>query len=430
MSNTLRDIIRRNRNGEIVSIPSVCTAHPEALLAALMLARELDWPVLIEATSNQVNQHGGYTGMRPEGFRALVAGLCETAQVPPGLVTFGGDHLGPQAWRGLSAGTAMAEAEVLVKGYVRAGFRKIHLDCSEGCAGEPEQVGDDIAAARAAQLAAVCEATAGSDRDSLLYVIGTEVPPPGGGRGADHAIVPTSLKAARATLDAHRKAFHQAGLDEAFERVVGLVVQPGVDFEPDHVHHLPAGGVLGLRRVLDAKDGLCLEAHSTDYQHAQAYRQLAAAGFAIQKVGPALTHAYRQAVYALADLESDVTGRRGEPDIAVTMETLMLDNPRWWSGHYHGSPAAQCLLRHSSLSDRIRYYWPQPAAVQALDALLARLGDISCSKDDLARHFSAGIVERSSTIARAYGLPRSRALILASVQEALRPYFLVPPVAS
>ncbi|MCA0424411.1 MAG: class II D-tagatose-bisphosphate aldolase, non-catalytic subunit, partial [Proteobacteria bacterium] len=337
MTDPLREIIRRNRAGEAVAIPSVCTAHPEALTASLMLARDLAWPVLIEATSNQVNQHGGYTGLTADGFRAMVLELCEKADVPSSLVTFGGDHLGPQAWRSRAAPEAMAEAAELVRSYVQAGFRKIHLDCSEGCAGEPAQVGDTVAAERAAELAGICEAAA-SDPETLVYVVGTEVPPPGGGRGEDQAIVPTSVEAALATLEAHRDAFARRGLDAAFARVVGLVVQPGLDFEPEHVHALPPDGAMALRAVLDAKPGLCLEAHSTDYQAPETYRALARAGFAIQKVGPALTHAYRWAVYALAELEASLTGRRGTPDIALTMERIMLETPRWWSGHYHGTP--------------------------------------------------------------------------------------------
>lgn len=429
MSEALREIIRRNRAGEPVAMPSICTAHPDALLASLMLAGELHWPVLVEATSNQVNQYGGYTGLQPGAFRTMVLDLCVRAQVSADLVTFGGDHLGPQVWRAQPAQAAMAEAEVLVRSYVRAGFRKIHLDCSEGCAGEQAQVGDAVAAERAACLASVCEAEA-ADQDNLVYVIGTEVPPPGGGRGADQALVSTTTEAARATIEAHRAAFLRHGLGAAFARVVGLVVQPGVDFEPEHVHHLSMEQAMPLRQVLAVQDGLCLEAHSTDYQKAAAYRQLASAGFAIQKVGPALTHAYREAVYALAEMEADDTGQRGEPDIMRVMEQLMQNDPRWWSGHYHGPPERQYLLRHTSLSDRIRYYWPQRAAQEALEQLHRRVEQSDVGETMLSRRFPASVVARSAVLAARHAIPRSRALVLASVQGALRPYFFAAMEAS
>ena len=103
----LRQIIARNRAGEAVAIPSVCTAHAEALEASLTLAEDLDQPIVVEATSNQVNQDGGYTGLTPAAFIAFVAGIAARANVDPARILFGGDHLGPQAWRKLPADQAM-----------------------------------------------------------------------------------------------------------------------------------------------------------------------------------------------------------------------------------------------------------------------------------------------------------------------------------
>lgn len=421
MSAALRDIIARNRAGETVAMPSICTAHPQALLASLLLARQHNQPVLIEATSNQANQYGGYTGMQPADFRRMVLALCAEAGTDPGLITFGGDHLGPQVWRKQEPASAMVEAERLVAAYVAAGFTKIHLDCSEGCAGEPAQLDDERAAARAALLAAVCERAA-PDPETLVYVIGTEVPPPGGGRGNDHAILPTSPDAARATLACHIKAFARAGLHHAATRIVGLVVQPGVDFEPMHVHHLPAGGATALRAALDDRPGLCFEAHSTDYQHPEAYPALARAGFAIHKVGPALTFAYRRALYALTDAADAAHGP--EPGLRAVMEGLMLDDPRWWQGHYHGTPAAQELMRHFSYSDRIRYYWPQAAALDAVKATFARVAAKPIPEAVLLQYFSAPVMRQAEHLSSAYGITeRARALVLAEVQQALMPYF-------
>ena len=155
MADILRDIIRRNRLGEAIAITSVCSAHPDVLRASLMLARDLGQPVVIEATSNQVNQDGGYTGQRPVDFIASARSLAGEVGLPASHLIFGGDHLGPQVWRAGSAEDAMAKARVMIAEYVRAGFTKIHLDCSEGCAGEAAQLGDDLTAARAADLAAV-----------------------------------------------------------------------------------------------------------------------------------------------------------------------------------------------------------------------------------------------------------------------------------
>ena len=127
----LRQIIASNRAGEAIAIPSVCSAHPDALEASLTLAEALDQPLVVEATSNQVNQDGGYTGLTPADFIRFVTEIAARARVDRSRILFGGDHLGPQAWRKLPAGPAMEKAHRMVADYAAAGFSKIHLDCSE-----------------------------------------------------------------------------------------------------------------------------------------------------------------------------------------------------------------------------------------------------------------------------------------------------------
>ena len=110
MPDILRDIIKANRAGETVAIPSVCSAHPDVLRASLSLAQALDRPVVIEATSNQVNQDGGYTGMTPPDFIGFVNAIADQGGIARDRIIFGGDHLGPQAWRAMDVGTALAKA--------------------------------------------------------------------------------------------------------------------------------------------------------------------------------------------------------------------------------------------------------------------------------------------------------------------------------
>ncbi len=415
----LKDVVARNRAGEICAIPSVCSAHPEVLRASLLLAEELNQPVVIEATSNQVNQDGGYTGMRPADFIAFVYAIADKAGVARARIAFGGDHLGPQVWRKGPADQAMAKARVMVAEYVRAGFTKIHLDCSEGCMGEPAQLGDELAAARAADLAAA--ALAASDAPGkLVFVIGTEVPPPGGARADEHGdIAPTTPSSAAATLVAHSKAFRDAGLAHVLAQVAGLVVQPGVEFSPMQVHHLPLQRDPGLLDVLVDWPGVCLEAHSTDYQNPEVFSRLAELGFAFQKVGPALTFAYRQAVYALDNLRQSTNWASTEPLFEV-MERLMLAEPGYWQGHYHGTSGDLRVERHFGLADRIRYYWPQPQAQLAVAVLLADLAGREMPEPMLWQVFSPEVIARAKRL----GGPIAEALILAQIQIALLPYFL------
>jgi D-tagatose-bisphosphate aldolase class II non-catalytic subunit len=414
----LRQIIARNRAGEAIAIPSVCTAHPDALEASLTLAEALDQPIVVEATSNQVNQDGGYTGLKPADFISFVRDIAQKSHVAHERILFGGDHLGPQAWRKLPADEAMTKAHRMVADYAAAGFTKIHLDCSEGCAGEPAQLPDAITATRSAALAATALQHA-PDPNELLFVIGTEVPPPGGARTDDHGdIPPTTPHSAKATLDAHAEAFTAANIP--LDLIGGLVVQPGVEFSPMEVHHLPLARDPGLLTALKDWPNLCLEAHSTDYQHPEAYPRLAQLGFAFQKVGPALTFAWREALYALDTIRAQ-NGWSTGPSLPDVMEEVMLANPAHWQAHIHGQDPR--LQRHFGFADRIRYYWPDPKAQAAVGRLISDLQDKRLPDPLLLAHFR----DTEIATARASHYPLPRALALARVQTTLRPYFFTGP---
>ncbi|TNC68811.1 class II D-tagatose-bisphosphate aldolase non-catalytic subunit [Rubellimicrobium roseum] len=410
MSHILLDVIARSRAGHPAAIPSVCSAHPEVLEASLRLARRLGRPIVIEATSNQVNQDGGYTGQRPADFVTTLHALADRVGLDRAQVVLGGDHLGPQAWRHLPAPEAMAKADAMIRAYAQAGFTKLHLDCSEGCAGEPAQLSDAETVPRAADLARAAVETAPAD--TLLFVVGTEVPPPGGARAGEHGIAPTTPQAARATLDAHADAFRDLG------RIGGLVVQPGVEFGALDIHHLPLERDPGLRAAVAHHDGVVLEAHSTDYQRPAAFPRLAELGFAFQKVGPALTFAWREAAYAL-DALARIAGW-SDGDLPGTMEALMLAKPRHWQKHLDPQAADLRLQRHAAYADRIRYYWPRPEAQAALVRLRAALDGRHLPEPFLLQGFAPAVLDRAEALS---DLPRLDALLQASVQEALAPYF-------
>jgi len=134
----LQDLVARHKQGHAVGVTSICSAHPIVIEAALRHARQHgDTFVLFEATCNQVNQDGGYTGMAPVDFVAFVRGIAERVGFDHSRIVLGGDHLGPNPWTQLPAAAAMEKAVTMVAAYVAAGFRKIHLDCSMSCAGEP-----------------------------------------------------------------------------------------------------------------------------------------------------------------------------------------------------------------------------------------------------------------------------------------------------
>jgi D-tagatose-1,6-bisphosphate aldolase subunit GatZ/KbaZ len=348
------------------------------LRAAARLAQARGAPLLVESTCNQVNQEGGYTGLTPERFAAQIRQAAARHALDPGQLLLGGDHLGPYPWKAQPAGPALAAAGQMVADYVRAGYTKLHLDASMGCADDPPgPLPKDVIAERAAQLCRAAEEAAGqasAGRARLYYVIGTEVPAPGGTEEAQAALRVTTPEDAAETIAVTCRAFLHFGLEDAWERVIALVVQPGVEYGNSDLHPYERDKAAGLSHLIEAYEGLVYEAHSTDYQAPQALRQLVEDHFAILKVGPALTFAFRQAVFALAWIEQEwLAGSPGAElsRLPEALEEAMLADPRHWRGYYQGDERQLRLARKYSLSDRARYYWGD-AQVQASLARLFR----------------------------------------------------------
>jgi D-tagatose-1,6-bisphosphate aldolase subunit GatZ/KbaZ len=370
MSARLQELAAARARQQHRGIYSVCSAHPWVIEAAMRRAPTGNSPLLIEATCNQVNQFGGYTGMTPADFRNRVHEIAAQTGFPRERILLGGDHLGPNPWQDLSAEQAMSHAAEMVRLYVHKGFHKIHLDTSMPCAGDPNPLPEETIAKRAALLCRVAESS--SQQNQPVYVIGTEVPTPGG--AADHAaIVITSREAAERAIRVHRLAFVKAGLHAAWDRVIALVVQPGVEFSNESVTDYDASQTEPLCRVLRDHPKLVFEAHSTDYQRPQALAQLVRDGFAILKVGPALTYAMRQALFALATIEEEYIPSEQQSRLPQEIESAMLQQPAHWQKHYRGSLQEEHRLRTHSYSDRIRYYWADPAVQQAVEKLIANL---------------------------------------------------------
>ena len=405
----------RTLGKDLPGIVSVCTAHPVAIAAALEEAGSRGQIALIEATCNQVNHLGGYTGMRPADFIEMVEGIARSVGFDRDRLIFGGDHLGPNPWRHLPAVEAMEEARKMMAAYVEAGFRKLHLDCSMGCAGEPPALDDATTAARAADLCAVAESLA----DDALYIIGTEIPTPGGAHEEIDALTPTEPDAVRRTYDVHRRVFAEAGLEKAFERVIAIVVQPGVESAQMSVVQYDPEAARELVAALPAMPPLVFEAHSTDYQSPSALRSLVRDGFRILKVGPCLTFALRQTLYGIEMACRETDG--GPLALRETMERLMLADPVPWSGHVHGPEELRASLRHFGLSDRIRYYWPQDDARRALRDLEGRLRAAAPNPGLLSQYVGSGVV--GEAMAAGADLRDMDALCRIAVRRMVRPWY-------
>lgn len=417
----LQRTVADNLAGRGAGIYSVCCSHPLVVEAAVDQVVADGTTLLVEATANQVNQDGGYTGMTPSDYAAYVAEIASRRGLPIDRVVLGGDHLGPVCWTKEPAESAMAKAEVLVAAFATAGFEKIHLDCSMSCADDPSDLGDEIIAQRAARLCSAAEAAAEKrfGTSGITYIVGTEVPPPGGADEALHEVEVTPSARARATLDIHRDAFSAAGLTDAWSRVIALVVQPGVEFDNSAVVDYRPEKATELKSLAEAgTSGVAFEAHSTDYQRPQAFAQLVRDHFAILKVGPGLTFALREALFALADIEDALLPQSDRSNLRDVCERRMMEEPKHWQRFYEGDEAELALLRRYSLSDRIRYYWPDSQVDAASRRLFANLEGKSIPLGLLSQYLP-GTVEA----VRNGDLPIDpESLAKAHVRAALAPY--------
>jgi D-tagatose-1,6-bisphosphate aldolase subunit GatZ/KbaZ len=363
----LDEVIIAQKNGESKGITSICSAHPWVLRAAMSGTKH---PLLIEATCNQVNQFGGYTGMKPANFVHYIQAIAEENSFPFEQIILGGDHLGPSVWQDEPADSALRKAEKLVHDYVDAGFTKIHLDCSMRLADDPDGALDLLTSSeRAARLASIAE-KAGNRH--LRYVIGTEVPAPGGATEHEDGVQVTTVKNVLQTIEETKNAFQDINLESAWERVIAVVVQPGVEFGDDFVLPYQPAAVKELSHFIESQPFI-FEAHSTDYQLRESLNSMVRGHFGIIKVGPALTFAFREGVFSLALMENELIPEGQCSNIMEVLDDVMVKHSQYWKRYYHGNEREVALKRKYSLSDRIRYYWSYPLVQEAFNKMLATL---------------------------------------------------------
>ncbi len=376
----LQEIVRRNRRGEKLGAYAVCSAHPSVIAAAVLQAVDDESVLHIESTSSQVNQFGGYTGQTPVQFAEFINTAAQKAGLPRDRVLLGGDHLGPYPWRDQPSKVAMQHACELVRASVLAGYNKIHLDASMACADDgPGSLDERTVAQRAAILCRAAE-TAFEDLPPgscpLLYVIGTEVPAPGGESLSATAPTVTRVDQLHHTLELFCTAFAEQNITSAWDRVIGIVVQPGVEFGDNVIFDYDREKAKALSSALPKHPALVYETHSTDYQKPGALTEMVEDHFAILKAGPWLTFAFREALFALSAIEREWLAHRGGVRISQVREALdaaMLRNPNYWRSYYAGSEDGTRVSRMYSYSDRCRYYWGDATVQQELAQLHANL---------------------------------------------------------
>lgn len=383
----IKNIVMQQKNGVPVGIYSACTASDLVIEAVMERAMKDNEVVLIEATANQVNQYGGYTGMKPADYRDFVYSLADKTGFSKDKIILGGDHLGPLTWKGLPADKAMEESKELIRQFVLAGFTKIHIDTSMHLGDDnlSEKLDTIVIAERGALLAEIAEASymelKAINPNSLhpVYVIGSEVPIPGGSQEEEDGVQVTRTSDFEETVGIFKEAFDRRQLESAWEHVIAVVVQPGVEFGDESIHEYNRQAARELCNSLKKYPNLIFEGHSTDYQTPNAFREMVEDGIAILKVGPALTFALREALFAMAKIENELFTDAGDirpSGFIDVLENTMLKSPDNWKKHYHGNEDRLRLARKYSFSDRCRYYLPVPEVKEAVATMLRNLNTV------------------------------------------------------
>ncbi|HEX3028101.1 MAG TPA: class II D-tagatose-bisphosphate aldolase, non-catalytic subunit [Clostridia bacterium] len=380
----MKEIVESRRMGTPKGIYSACSANAYVIEACMEKAQAAGESVLIEATANQVNQFGGYTGMKPADFSRFVYDIADKIGFPHERIILGGDHLGPLTWKSETSQNAMEKSIELIREYVLAGFTKIHLDTSMHLADDDtgKKLDTSVIAERGAVLCKAAE-TAFKEIMSLsdelqtpVYIVGSEVPIPGGSQKEGEGIQVTSVRDFEETVETYKDTFFRFGLQSAWENVIAVVVQPGVEFGDETVHEYNRKAAAELCETLKKYPNLVFEGHSTDYQTPGALKEMVEDGIAILKVGPALTFALREALFALNNMENELF--KYDPGIQLsnlieTLDTVMARNPDNWKKHYHGNPATIRYARKFSYSDRVRYYLPLPEVRESIELMIQNL---------------------------------------------------------
>ena len=425
MNNYLLELIRKRIDGINCAIPSYCSANHFVIEAILEQGRQYDSPVLIESTSNQVNQFGGYSGMKPEDFKNYVFEIAEKIGFEKEKIILGGDHLGPQPWQNLNEEEAMVNSKELVRQCVLAGYTKIHLDTSMRVADDSRdsKLSDETIARRGAEMLQAAEeafeeyAKKHENAVHPVYVIGSEVPIPGGTQNDDEGLTVTSASDFRDTVEAYKKAFKEKGIYDKWKYVVAVVVQPGVEFGDEEIVEYDRLQARELTSELKQYPDLVFEGHSTDYQTPEKLKEMAEDGIAILKVGPALTHAMREGLFLLSHMEEDlIEDDKKRSGIREVLEHAMIRNPKNWVNYYHGSENDKKNARKYSFSDRCRYYMNDDEVQKSIETLLhnlenvriplsmlhqympaqydkVRAGIIDCKPRDLIKDLIVGVVD-------------------------------------
>ncbi len=353
------------------ALPSFCTSNLDVLKIILLYSKKNNLPCLIECTSNQVNQFGGYTNKTPKQFSKEIINIAQKIKLKKSNLLLGGDHLGPLPWMKKNLKVSLKNSINLINNFLEADYCKIHIDTSVKCL-DDKSIDHEKIFERTKYI--LKNTTIKNKINKIFLVIGSEVPLSGSNDKGLIAITTNSR------IKKEVEKFKQL-LNTLFKKKLnfGLVVEPGMRYLNYTISKPKLSNFLNKKKF-SIKNDFVYEAHSTDYQTLKVLKNLTRNNFKFLKVGPELTFQYSRSLLYMKKIEEKLIKAK-KSNFENQILNVMLNNDKYWKDYYRAKniKLRKKLILNSKL-DRMRYYFNNKKIIRSIKILKRNINKIK-SKD-------------------------------------------------
>ena len=346
------------------ALPSFCTSNLDVLKIILFFTKKNNLPCLIESTSNQVNQYGGYTKLTPKKFQVEILKLVKFFKFPKRKLFLGGDHLGPLPWKNKKIKTSLKNSLIMINDYINANYCKIHIDTSIKCA-DDKKIDQKIIFERSKNL--LKKINLKKKINHIFLVIGSEVPLSGSNDKG-------KIKVTKASQINEEVKKFKVLLKKLYKKdfPFALVIEPGMRYL-NYTISKPKLDNFYKKKKFAIKNNIFYEAHSTDYQSYKTLKSLVNNNFKFLKVGPELTYNYTRALFFMTKIEKN-QNKNDQSNLKNNIIKVMSNDRKYWKNYY--DPKKKELLINSQL-DRMRYYLNYPLIKKSINKLEKNINKIN-----------------------------------------------------
>lgn len=350
------------------ALPSFCTSNFDVIKIIIFFCKIKKLPCLIECTSNQVNQNGGYTKNTPKSFIKKIFKISKNLKFKKKNLYLGGDHLGPLPWKYNSKTIALKNSIKLIGDFLRQNYCKIHIDTSIKCR-DDKQINNKMIFNRSKEILKT-PIIKKRLKDKFL-IIGSEVPL--SGSGDVNKLTVTSKEQIKGECNQFKKVLKDLKLKN---KKFGLVIEPGMKYMHSKVVVPKFKKFFEIKKI-SKDENFVFEAHSTDFQSQQILTKLVQNNFKFLKVGPELTLNYSKAIFFMHQIEKKFYKKK-HSNIRKVILKSMINNPKYWKDYYKKKNENHFL---NSKLDRMRYYLHVNSVSKSINLLKKNINNITFEKN-------------------------------------------------